>query len=66
MKKAKKKVERLVECFLCKEPKAKEDDDYCHGCHKHVCESCCTNIDVPWGGHEPAAHKSDEEPGDDD
>jgi hypothetical protein len=60
------KPEKLVKCYLCELTCAKVEDDFCHGCKQHVCEKCCTNGDVAWGGHAPEDHRAADEGEDDE
>lgn len=48
-----------VPCVLCAGPTDKERD-YCSGCNSNVCETCCDNVDSPWGSHEPQDHATAE------
>lgn len=47
-------------CALCNKAGLGEGQ-YCFGCRRYVCEECSTNVDMPWGSHEPEAHKDPED-----
>lgn len=46
-------------CALCEGVATK--DDYCFGCKEWVCETCCVNYNMPFGGHELEVHTEDPE-----
>ena len=41
-------------CAKC--GKACDDDHYCHGCKKHICDDCSVNWNPPWGTHDVSVH----------
>lgn len=41
------------------------DDNYCYGCGKFVCETHATNPELPWGSHETEQHWEEDEEDDD-
>lgn len=45
-------------CFFCEQRAAAED--YCYGCHRHVCEACDYRLDSRVGEHPVTAHMEGE------
>lgn len=45
-------------CFFCEQRVAAED--YCYGCHSHVCEACDHRLDSRIGEHQVTAHMEGE------
>jgi hypothetical protein len=46
-------------CFNCYT--VCNEEDFCFGCKKYVCEKCGVNISPPFGSHDPEVHLTDEE-----